>query len=297
MTRYEEEIPNRADLERAVATATPPDQQPSAETWWRAVCLADLETIRRLVSDGANVNARDLESGATGLHHAVTMGNRELMRALIDCGAGVDEGDHDGCRPLHYAASFRLIDLIDLLLASGARVNVHGGREEDRNTTPLHMALGMNWLSYPRGLQPRARASVDAVVLRLVQAGAKVTLRNGLGTSPLELAMGTTSFESMLATVSHADRLCDPQGWTLLHVAAWKGELSAVRLLLARGCDPNRETTREWVRGEPMKHRRVTVGAGVRPLDLAQAQAKREVVDELRGARASTGRAVEIEPT
>lgn len=55
----------------------------------------DVALLRRLLAEGANVNARDRQ-GFTPLHFACQQGAAEAVRALIEAGALVDARDERG---------------------------------------------------------------------------------------------------------------------------------------------------------------------------------------------------------
>ncbi len=59
----------------------------------------DVALLRRLLSEGADVNARD-RRGFTPLHFACQQGAAEAVRALIEAGALVDARDERGTTPL-----------------------------------------------------------------------------------------------------------------------------------------------------------------------------------------------------
>ncbi|MEM2677506.1 MAG: ankyrin repeat domain-containing protein, partial [Thermofilaceae archaeon] len=63
----------------------------------------DLQRVKKLVENGANVNAKD-EYGSTPLYLAVLNGHLELARFLVEKGANVNAKDIVGWTPLHIAA-------------------------------------------------------------------------------------------------------------------------------------------------------------------------------------------------
>jgi uncharacterized protein len=160
--------------------------------------LSSLDLARKLVAHGADVNARqtrepnsDMEGrnslnrfGATALFLAAKSVDVPLMEVLLELGADPFIGNVDGDSPLMVAAGVGVYsqgespgqpeesaDAVKLLLDLGAPVN-----DVDRNgETALH---GPAW-----------RGSNEAVV-HLVNAGAKLDVRNNRGWLPLTIADG-----------------------------------------------------------------------------------------------------------
>jgi ankyrin repeat protein len=111
----------------------------------------DLEAVRRLVKRGEDVNAIDFDHEATPLEKAAeesnaeavslllelgafpngamispalliaaTNGDTEIVRILLDGGAGPNETNEDGVTPLMGAAMKGHKELVEMLLAGGA---------------------------------------------------------------------------------------------------------------------------------------------------------------------------------
>jgi ankyrin repeat protein len=72
------------------------------------------------------------------LNTAVKAGDVERVKALLAQGADVNARNSVGAAPLHEAAWSGNAELIDLLLARGANVNV---RHAEAGSTPLHYAV------------------------------------------------------------------------------------------------------------------------------------------------------------
>jgi ankyrin repeat protein len=103
-------------------------------------------------------------------------------------------------------------------------------KAEPDGTTPLHWA---------------ARINDPALVRALLQAGA-THVANRYGTTPLELAAENGSprvIEALLDAGADA-KTATPEGETVLMTASRTGRVEAMRLLLARGADPNAQETR-----------------------------------------------------
>jgi uncharacterized protein len=81
------------------------------------------EIVRLLISNGADVNAKD-DNGYTPLFGAVfdyeAGDRREVVQLLITRGADVNATDTDGLTPLHNAAMNGKKEIIELLLANKA---------------------------------------------------------------------------------------------------------------------------------------------------------------------------------
>lgn len=160
----------------APAPATPAPDAPVADAAQRG----DLEAVRRLLRDGADVNAAQGD-GMTALHWAAERGDRELGEVLIYAGARVDAGTRIGhYTPLHLAARAAHGRVVGLLLEAGSDPDA---RTTNSGTSPLHLA---------------AAAGDPTVVGALVEAGADVNGREAAwGQTPLIFAAANNRAEAI----------------------------------------------------------------------------------------------------
>lgn len=76
-----------------------------------------------LLDHGAKVNVRN-SYGSTPLHDAAVGGQSEIVAMLLERGAEIDARDQDsGATPLYNAASWGKLDAVKLLIEKGADVN------------------------------------------------------------------------------------------------------------------------------------------------------------------------------
>lgn len=101
---------------------------------WRAARFGQLPRVQRLLKLGANVGYRCNEHGTAALHQAAGDSHKDVMEALLESDANVDDMDHEGKTALHYATS---VDIVKSLVMAGADVD-HEGRE---GRTPGRVAL------------------------------------------------------------------------------------------------------------------------------------------------------------
>ncbi len=142
----------------------------------------DLEAVRRLLRDGADVNAAQGD-GMTALHWAAERGDGEMGEVLIYAGARVDAGTRIGhYTPLHLAARSAHDAMVELLLQAGSDPDA---RTTNSGASPLHLAAG----------------SGDAQVIGLlVDAGADVNGRESAwGQTPLIFAAAGNRVEAVRA--------------------------------------------------------------------------------------------------
>jgi len=105
-----------------------------------------------------------------GVHAAAGPGQLERVRDRVDGGTSPDLAGPAGRTPLFYAVDARRLDVVELLLARGATVDVHDHHD---GSTPLHLAVRND----------------DAVATAaLLQRGADVFALNYAIRTPLDLA-------------------------------------------------------------------------------------------------------------
>jgi ankyrin repeat protein len=172
-----------------------------------AVHRDDVETARRLIAAGADVNART-RYGVTPLELACTNANPVLVEALLTAGADPNTASTDGQTVLMTAARNGRPEVVGLLLAHGANPNA---TENWRRQTALMWAAAAN--------------NVAAMRL-LLHKGADITARSG--------ESGTTT-ERETPEVAGFSRNRSRGGFTALLFAVRGGHIEAVRLLLDAG--------------------------------------------------------------
>ena len=94
----------------------------------------DVEAVKNLISEGADVNAKG--SFGTALHWAAMNGHAEVVDALISAGANTEALSDQLGMPLHVATRRNHPDVIKKLIDAGADINART-REQ---FTPLHFA-------------------------------------------------------------------------------------------------------------------------------------------------------------
>ena len=145
-----------------------------------AAARGDLEAVRRLLREGADVNAPQGD-GMTALHWAAERGDAELADVLLYAGARVDAGTRIGhYTPLHLASRRAGATVVEVLLDAGSDPNAS---TTNSGATPLHLA---------------AATGDPGVVEVLVEAGADVNGREGAwGQTPLIFAAASNRVAAM----------------------------------------------------------------------------------------------------
>ncbi|NXF85101.1 PP12C phosphatase, partial [Eubucco bourcierii] len=193
---------------------------------FRAVCAgAELAEARAMVRAGGG---RALLGGAnadgiSALHQACIDENMEVVQFLVESGADVNQADNEGWTPLHVAASCGHRHIAQYLLEHGADVAAVSSDGE----LPLEVAED-------EALEQLLRGEVE---------------RRGVDVAAAKRA----EEERMLRDTRRwldAGEIPDPRhpatGASALHVAAAKGYIEVMRLLLQAGYDPNVRDKDGW---------------------------------------------------
>ena len=85
---------------------------------YEASCDGSVETVTRLLNDGATVNTTN-QNGYTALHRACLYNRPYIVKALIGYSPNINLQNNSGDTPSHYASRRGYMDCVDLLLSTG----------------------------------------------------------------------------------------------------------------------------------------------------------------------------------
>eukprot|EP00071_Canis_lupus_P003847 XP_005616221.1 protein phosphatase 1 regulatory subunit 12C isoform X2 [Canis lupus familiaris] len=193
----------------------------------------------RAVLDSTNAD------GISALHQACIDENLEVVRFLVEQGATVNQADNEGWTPLHVAASCGYLDIARYLLSHGANiaaVNSDGDLPLDLAESDAMEGLLKAEIAY-RGVDVEAAKRAEEELLLhdtrcWLNGGAMPEARHPrTGASALHVAAAKGYIEVMrlLLHAGYYPELRDGDGWTPLHAAAHWGVEDACRLLAEHG--------------------------------------------------------------
>ena len=218
-----------------------------------AVKKGNVNTVKKLLNNGANVGQEDNEFGLTPLHWASHFGRANVVQVLLAApGIDVNRADMFGRTPL-YRASYKghTVTVSLLLAAPGIDVN----KADEDGWTPLSIASS------------EGHTLVVKALLR--KRGIDVNKANKYGETPLYWASwkGHTEVAKALLNKRGIDvNKANGNGWTPLHVASFFGRTEVVKLFLAKGADPFKQ-----------------IEDGKTALDLAQTEAIKKLLKKAMG--------------
>ena len=190
----------------------------------------DLERVKVLIAQGADINAQN-NKGGTPLHTAAYQGYKDVVEILLEQGADVSLLNNKGWNALHFAADEGNWEIAVMLMAKGLKPETGVAQVNPpiaKGTTALHLAAMNGNLG---------------VVKVLLTTGMDVNIRHDNGGTPLLNAVvfrGGRRVIDYLLAVGGDVNIKGNKGKTTLHAAAYgtrKSEI--VELLLKHGADVN----------------------------------------------------------
>jgi len=220
---------------RAIRGDAQRDAKPFPPDLFTAIRDGDVQNVRRLLDNGADVNSRDPE-GNTPLIQAAFYATPECVGLLLKKGADANAANSVGATALIRATTN--YEKTRSLLDAGAKVRV---RTTDYGSTPLILAA--------------RRAGNSRTVKLLLEHGANATEHDNAGISPIIAGAASNEVETVRLLLDAGakpndfpksnDPRADAAGAgfrTPLMWASFYNNVPMTRLLLEHGADPNLST-------------------------------------------------------
>ncbi|KAJ5642154.1 hypothetical protein N7490_006154 [Penicillium lividum] len=194
---------------------------PSKSPVFTACAWGFHDVIQKALSGAFNLDERN-DDGNTALAVAAFFNHIEIVRLLLESGADANSIGSGGNTPLHYGSGpwcrESSLEVVELLIHHGADVTKAIDGPINNQWTPLHLATN-KW-------------SEDVVRL-LLDKGARVNAKDTRGVTALHLVHHTSTKIARLLLEHGADlSLEDEDGQTPLQVAAANGDEEMVKFLL-----------------------------------------------------------------
>ena len=209
----------------------------------------------------STTNSKLRKSNESGLIASSKSGDYNEVHSLLLIGVDPNcKARSHGNTPLHWAVVKNgNEDVVEILLKAGAEPNMTNIKRE----TPLHLSSGGGFNIFPpprvtkllldaggdpnipdaKGQTSLHRATNDiANVLLLLKAGADLNKADYMGETPLLRAVGLGRHDIAQALIdAKADiHIVDAKGACASSIAAKKGDVETIKLLLKAGVDPNK---------------------------------------------------------
>ncbi|XP_026167493.1 protein phosphatase 1 regulatory subunit 12A isoform X2 [Mastacembelus armatus] len=211
-----------------------------------AACSAgDREEVAALLRQGADINHANID-GLTALHQACIDENAEMVQFLVESGSDVNRGDNEGWTPLHAAASCGFIQIAKYLIEHGAHVGAVNSEgelpldvaTEDAMERLLKAEIKKQGIDVDKARKEEERIMLQDAMAVLAGRGSLTPHPNTRATSlHVAAAKGYIEVLKVLLQCGVDVDSRDIDGWTPLHAAAHWGQEEVCTLLADNMCD------------------------------------------------------------
>ncbi|XP_059507896.1 protein phosphatase 1 regulatory subunit 12A-like isoform X7 [Stegostoma tigrinum] len=212
-----------------------------------AACSSgDQEEVEKLLQQGADINYTNVD-GLTALHQACIDENLDMVTFLVEHGANINQPDNEGWTALHAAASCGFMEITEYLIKQRANVAAVNSEGE----LPVDIAQGEAMEKLLKEVIKKQGIDVEVArkeeEQRMVQ-DARQWLNRGkiedirhpkTGASALHVAAAKGYLEviKLLIQAGFDVNSLDNDGWTPLHAASHWGKEEVCKLLVENLCN------------------------------------------------------------
>ncbi|MFC1762992.1 ankyrin repeat domain-containing protein [Planctomycetota bacterium] len=202
-------------------------------TLFGAVVSGDIEQVKLLIDNGADVDAKNIRRGATPLHLAAIRGSQNVVELLIASGANVNAQDKQGNTPLDLAKRRGNAEIVEILTKAA----------EEQKTTEKEPSVDDSPVDSIEDLKSLNQAAADGDIDRvkqLIAEGTDVNTEYQWGETALHVAAANSHEEiAELLIANGANIDANKPDYTPLTWAVWNDDVDMTKILVTHGANVN----------------------------------------------------------